>query len=329
MTKTLVLGKQVVALTINEVISRYEISNQAEGKSPRTITWYTEMLLSFSGYMKKELQRHDLSALNIDTVRSYIIHLRNKPKFQGHPYTPQQNKFLSPRTVQCHVRVLKAFSTWLYSEGYTPENRLQNLKLPKAASKVMEPLTPQEIKKVVSSINRNLYSGERNHAVLVTLLDSGLRASEAAGITLDNLNLKDGYIKITGKGDKERIVPIGKFVQMELLHYIERVRPQPYGSDCDKLFLSRGGKPITVNTVKLVFSRLAKSSGVNRLHAHLCRHTFAINYLLNGGDIFSLREILGHTTLEMVNHYLHFTSSQITAQHHKYSPMDRMQEKEG
>ncbi len=283
------------------------------------------MLLSFTGYMKVELQCHNFSVFNIGTVRSYIIHLRNKPKFQGHPFTPQQNKLLSPSTVQCHIRALKAFASWLYAEGYTTHNRLQNLKLPKAPSKIIEPLTPQEIKKVASSINRNSYSGERNHTMLVTLLDSGLRASEAAGIILANLNLKDGYIKITGKGNKERIVPIGKFVQMELLHYIEKVRPQPYYSDCDKLFLSRGGKPITVNTVKLVFSRLARSSGVNRLHAHLCRHTFAINYLLNGGDIFSLREILGHTTLEMVNHYLHFTSSQITAQHHKYSPMDRLQ----
>lgn len=112
MTKTLVLGKQAVALTIDELISRYEISNQADCKSPRTIAWYTEMLMSFSGYMKVELQCHDLSAFNIDTVRSYIIHLHNKPKFQGHPYTPQQNKLLSPRTVQCHVRALKAFSSW-------------------------------------------------------------------------------------------------------------------------------------------------------------------------------------------------------------------------
>jgi len=124
-------------------------------------------------------------------------------------------------------------------------------------------------------------------------------------------------------------VPIGKFVQMELLHYIEKVRPQAYGGDCNNLFLSRGGRPMTLNTVKLVFSKLARSSGVKRLHAHLCRHTFSGNYILNGGDIFSLREILGHTTLEMVNHYLHFTSSQITAQHHQYSPMDRIQEKDG
>lgn len=128
-----------------------------------------------------------------------------------------------------------------------------------------------------------------------------------------------------GKGSKERIVPIGKYVQMTLWHYVDKVRPKPFSGDCDNLFLSREGKPITVNTIKLMFSRLARASGVKRLHAHLCRHTFAINYLMNGGDIFSLREIVGHTTLDMVNHYLHFTSTQITEQHHKYSPMDKLQ----
>ncbi len=127
-----------------------------------------------------------------------------------------------------------------------------------------------------------------------------------------------------GKGSKERIVPIGKYIQMTLWSYIDKVRPEPINPDYNNLFLTQAGKPITENTSLMVFSRLARSSGVERLHAHLCRHTFAINYLLNGGDIFSLREILGHTTLEMVNHYLHFTSSQITAQHRKYSPMDRL-----
>ncbi len=126
-----------------------------------------------------------------------------------------------------------------------------------------------------------------------------------------------------GKGSKERVVPIGKYIQMTLWTHIDKVRPEPIRPNCNNLFLTQDGKPITVNTIKLLFSRLAKTSGVERLHAHLCRHTFAINYLMNGGDIFSLREILGHTTLDMVNHYLHFTSSQITAQHQKYSPMDK------
>ncbi|MFC2004724.1 tyrosine-type recombinase/integrase [Chloroflexota bacterium] len=168
-------------------------------------------------------------------------------------------------------------------------------------------------------------SGARNFAILISLFDTGLRASELANITLTALNLEDGLIKVMGKGAKERVVPIGKFTQLTLWSYIDKVRPEPAIPDRNNLFLSSNGKNITVNTIKLIFSRLSKNSGVKRLHAHLCRHTFAINYLLNGGDIFSLKEILGHTTLEMVNHYLHFTSSQITAQHHKYSPMDKLQ----
>jgi len=310
---------------IQELIKRYELSNIAEGKSPKTIAWYRDMLTLFSRFLKTKQYPSGFSGFNIDTVREYIIYLRQKPKFEGHPYTPVQAKLISPRTVQCHVRALKAFSSWLYADCYTIDNRLKNLKIPKALVLVVEPLTPEEIKKVTASIDKKSPTGTRNYAIFATLLDTGLRASEAAGITLPNLNLADGFVKVMGKGSKERIVPIGKYIQMTLWSYIDKVRPEPVSPECNNLFLTQGGKPITVNTVKLVFSRLAKSSGVERLHAHLCRHTFAINYLLNGGDIFSLREILGHTTLEMVNHYLHFTSSQITDQHHKYSPMDRLQ----
>ena len=128
-----------------------------------------------------------------------------------------------------------------------------------------------------------------------------------------------------GKGAKERVVPVGKLVQMILWSRTDRVRPKVTRYACGNLFLSPYGEPISVNTIKLVFSRLAKKSGVERLHARLCRHTLAINCLLNGGDIFSLREILGHSSLDMVNHYLHLTSSQITHQHRKYSPMERLQ----
>jgi integrase len=202
--------------------------------------------------------------------------------------------------------------------------RLKNLKLPKAPAKIMEPLKPQEIRLILNNINKDSATGIRNHAILETMLDTGLRASGIADISISGLNLKDGYIKVMGKGSKERIVPIGKHVQMTLFSYIDKTRPVPIKPSCNKLFLSRSGKPITPNTIKLMFSRLAKKSKVNRLHAHLCRHTFSINYLLNGGDIFSLKEILGHTTLDMVNHYLHFTSAQIVMQHHKYSPMDKL-----
>ena len=316
------ISTRVTSLT--ELIALYERSNRAEGKSPKTISWYSDILNQFSSYLKTEGYSRSLSTINLDIVRGYVLYLRQKPKFKGHPFTPAQVDVLSPRTVQCHVRALKAFSSWLYSEGHTKENRFKNLKLPKTPIKVMEPLTPEEIDNIIKRINIKTRVGARNSAIFVMLLDTGLRASEEAAITLNNLNLTDGYVKVLGKGGKERIVPMGKYVRMVLWSYIDKIRPEPAIPDLNNLFLSSNGKPITVNTIKLVFSRLAKTSGVKRLHAHLCRHTFAINYLLNGGDIFSLKEILGHTTLEMVNHYLHFTSAQITAQHHKYSPMDKL-----
>lgn len=180
------------SLSLWELIGRYEVSNKAAGKSVRTTRWYDELLRALAGYLEANYHACDLSFLNVDTVRDYILYLRQKPKFSGHPYAPAQTETLSPRTVQCHVRASKAFASWLYAEGYTSENRLKNLKLPKAPATVMEPLSPEEIDKVVSSINKQSPTSARNHAIIVTLLDSGMRAAEAASITLGNLNLSQG-----------------------------------------------------------------------------------------------------------------------------------------
>jgi len=314
--------------TIDDLITRFEMSNVVDGKSPKTVRWYNDILKLFSRYLKENGQTNTIDGFNIENARKYVLYLRTRNKFDGHPYTPQQHSLLSPQTIRGHIRGCKAFSSWLCREKYTDENMLQYLKIPKAPVKLIEPLTDQEINTITSSINHDSPTGSRNHAIFVTALDNGLRASELADIAIGQLDLKRGYVKVMGKGSKERIVPIGDFVKMTLWNYLNRIRPEPATADCDKLFLSPSGKPITANTIKLVFSRLAKKSRVKRLFCHLCRHSFSINYLLNGGDIFSLKEILGHTTLEMVNHYLHFTRSQLTAQHHKYSPMDRLQKEQ-
>jgi site-specific recombinase XerD len=88
--------------------------------------------------------------------------------------------------------------------------------------------------------------------------------------------------------------------------------------------LTLEGKPLSSNAAKLIFERLAQKSGIKRLHIHLCRHTFATNYLINGGDVFSLRQILGHTSLEMVKRYVNLASAHVRVQHRKFSPMDRL-----
>jgi site-specific recombinase XerD len=321
---TTVITVKNAPLAIDEAVKRYALSNEAAAKSPRTIAWYTAMLGQFRAWLKTTRYPLYLPAINMDRAKEYILFLLHRPKYGGHPTIPVKAGPLSPKTVQCHVRALKAFSSWLHAEGYITSNRLEHLQLPKAPATMVEPLTPDEIDKIIGSLNRKSPGGARDHALLVTLLDTGLRASEAAGITLGHLNLADGYIKVMGKGSKERVVPIGQYARSILASYIEKVRPGPAGPGGDRLFLSPDGKPITPNSIVLAFARMARASGVARLHAHLCRHTFAVNYLMNGGDVFSLKGILGHTTLDMVSSYLHFTSSQITAQHHKFSPMDKL-----
>ena len=156
------------------------------------------------------------------------------------------------------------------------------------------------------------------------LLDTGLRIGELVHLTMDNVHMDEGYLKVMGKGRKERIVPIGINAQKALQRYLFRIRPKPSNPTVNNVFLSQSSNPLTENSMKLMFARLSDRTKVFRLHAHLCRHTFATRFLINGGDVFSLQQILGHSTLEMVRHYVSLASSHIAIQHQKFSPLDRL-----
>ena len=125
-----------------------------------------------------------------------------------------------------------------------------------------------------------------------------------------------------GKDSKERIVGFGSATQKALMRWIYHFRPEPARED--RVFLNLDGQTMTDSGRQLLFRRLAKSSGVKRLHAHLLRHTFAVNFLMNGGDAFTLQQILGHTTLEMTKRYVNLASAHVMVQHKRFSPVDQM-----
>ena len=210
----------------------------------------------------------------------------------------------------------------LEDEGYTEENRLARLRVPKAPQKVAPVLSEDDVRRVLAAIDQDTILGVRAYAVLVTLLDTGLRCSELTGLLLADLNLEGSYCKVMGKGAKERIVPFGAAAQKALWRYVTYFRAGPFHAGIDNVFLTVDGRPMNVNSVKLLMKRVAQKSGVTRLHPHLCRHTFATRYLINGGDVFSLQQILGHTTLEMVRRYVNLASAHVAVQHRKFSPMD-------
>lgn len=298
-------------LELPNLILHFAQSNKADGKSPKTVSWYSEMLTCYVKYLETTNILPTLVNIDINTVRHFIIH--------------EQSRMLSPNTIACRVRAMKAFASWLLREGYTNDNMLSNLKIPKIPKKVIEPLTPDEIDKLIRYQNPLTAMGSRNIAILTTFTDTGMREDELCSMPFKDAHIEEGYLKVMGKGAKERIVPIGSLVQKILWRYVFHFRPQPENDLNDYLFLTLDGRKLSNNAVKLLLKRWGRKAGVPRLHAHLCRHSFATNFLIyKCGDTFRLQQILGHSTLEMVRQYVNYASVHDMIQNHVSSPMDRM-----
>lgn len=298
-------------LELDKLILHFAQSNKAEGKSPKTIDWYTEMLTGFSKFIIGTDRRAVLAEFNTASVREFVIH--------------EQGRGLSPYTVQGKVRALKVFASWLLNEDYTTDHLLYNLKLPKVPVNLIEPLTTAEVDHLLSYQNPLTALGCRNIAILVVMLDTGIRVSELCGLRFADAHIEEGYLKVMGKGSKERIVPVGSLAQKMLWRYIIHFRPEPEVETEDYLFLTLDSKPLHPNAIKLLLKRWGRKAGVPRLHAHLCRHTYATNFLnYQCGDVFRLQQILGHSTLEMVRRYVHFASAQAMVNGKPSSPIDHM-----
>jgi len=298
-------------IQLSKLVSHFNQCLKAEGKSPKTVSWYEEMLSVFTRYLESSGIIPILANFNLESVRAFIVY--------------EQNRGLSPYTVQARVRAMKAFSSWLFDEQYIGENILAKLKMPKAPVKVIEPLTTEEVDKLISVQNPLTSIGSRNIAILITFLGTGLRENELSSLSFEDAHIEQGYLKVMGKGSKERVVPIGGLGQKLLWRYVFHFRSEPINELNNYLFLTIDGKKLEPNAIKLLLKRWGKKAGVPRLHAHLCRHTYATDFLIyNCGDVFRLQQILGHTTLEMVRKYVHYASAHILINGNVASPVDRM-----
>jgi len=189
---------------------------------------------------------------------------------------------------------------------------------------MIEILADREIDSIFSCINPKCFLRARQYTIVLLLLDTGIRASELCGLTLDNTDIDNGTIKVMGKGRKERIVPFASGTKKALLRYVTTWRPEPAYEGIDNLFLSIRGTPLSYNGLRHVITRIGHRAGIPRLHPHLFRHTFAVKYLINGGDVMTLRLILGHATLEVTRTYVHLAEAHVQVQHHRFSPVDRI-----
>jgi site-specific recombinase XerD len=303
--------KGVDDLTLADLASFFEFHNRTEGKSPNTIKWYNEVLGRFERFLRAEQLSLLIRDIGEPEVRAFIDHLQHKVKWseQG-----RSGEHLSGSGIQNRVRGLKAFFAWLAREGYTETNRLEKLRNFKVEQKLKDILDEAEIGQVLGALDVKTPWGARDHAILVLMLDSGLRLSEVVGLKDKDLDVEVGALKVLGKGNKERIVPFGAAAQKTLWRYRHHYRPDSRRSD--RFFLTLEGATMTQSGLISLFKRL---------HPHLCRHTFATRYLIHGGDVFSLQQILGHTTLDMVRKYVQLANAHVAVQHRKFSPMDHVE----
>ncbi len=172
----------------------------------------------------------------------------------------------------------------------------------------------------------------RNRAILWLLYDTGIRVSELTNLRVGDLDRKHGVITVLGKGSKERRIALGQNCLRNLLYYLDKHRPNEeelaeWGSAGeDHAFLSETRQPLTKNGVELLFKRLKARAGIvgKRISPHIFRHTFAINYLVQSNDPFSLQELLGHEDMTTVKNYMHMNDATIQDQKRKYSPGDHI-----
>ena len=307
---------------LKRVFESYALYNRSEGKASATISWYDDKLREFLRWLDGQGDSTDLAEFTIDRVREFVLHLQGREdKYERNPFVPTRHEKLSSHTIQGHVRVLKAFASWLYREGYTDDNLLQWCRLPKARRIEWGWLTQEGGERPRRGFDRKTGMGARDFAIVLTFLDSGLRCGDLCNLALDGADLDTGQLKVIGKGNKERTVPVGVRAVRALRRYRDHFRPP---IEAPNFFMTVEGKPLTVASVRLMIRRAKQRANIPRLHAHLLRHPFAIHYLMAGGDVFSLQRTLGHSSLEVTRMYVNMVASQVKEKHRLFSPMDNM-----
>jgi integrase/recombinase XerD len=218
------------------------------------------------------------------------------------------------------------------AEGVLDHDPTERVRAPKAEKKHIRVFSDDEVRALheacVPPANglrpdvRRMIAA-RNRAILWTLLDTGMREGELCGMRFKDLDRQRGTIYIMGKGAKERKLLLGQRGYHYLTSYLDHWRGDPETSE-DRLLLTDDGSPLTESTVRQLFRRLKRLSGITdkRVSAHTCRHWYAIRFLLKGGKLFALQRHLGHESLEMVKIYAHFTDQDAEAEKRKYSPAD-------
>jgi integrase/recombinase XerD len=290
--------------------------------SPRTLEARRDLVSKLLWFLRqREAERCGLMEL-----RSFLAYMsRGHEEPGGRWGNPRLTKPVKPSTIETHFVNLRTLFTFLVAEGVIDTSPMDGLKPPVVRDDQVQPFTNEQVAALLEAAHRSRYP-RRNEAILYFLLDTGARASELCGLRMRDLDLKARQCRVLGKGNKARTLPLGRQTVRALWAYLQRQEREPGDPVFAGERVGETGEPLTRSGLLQIIHDLGQRAGLEAVRSspHTCRHYFAINFLRAGGNVFTLKEILGHTSLTMVNRYLKIAQADVAAQHRQFSPMDRL-----
>ena len=280
--------------------------NVERSVSSNTIESYKRDLLKFKKYLKSkkikllDIARHD--------ILDFLLYLKNKK--------------LSDSTIGRNLAAIKTFWKFLVKEQIIKENFLLLVEMPKIWKKIPDVLDKNEIIKLLEGPINDTIVGIRDKAILELLYATGLRVSELVNLKLEDINLKENFLYCFGKGEKQRLVPIGSFAKNALIEYLQNSREVfLLNKESDYIFLSRLGKNLSRQSICKIIKKYMKKTAIKKnITPHTLRHSFATHLLESGADLIALQEMLGHADISTTQIYTHVNKEKLKEVHKKFHP---------
>lgn len=294
-------------MLLKEGLSEYKQYLIVEkGLSKNTIIAYLNDLNKFSNYLKDIHQIDKIEDISKEHIRLYL-----KKLSQTNSATSITRRMVS----------LRMFFTFLMKEKIIDVNIMSSFDLPKINKRLPTVLSVQEMQEILDSIVIDDHLSSRNRCMLELMYATGLRVSELINLNVSSVNIYMGYIKVIGKGDKERIVPISDIAKKILDEYLNHYREKFIKKESSLLFFNNHGNKLSREEFYLILKQVIKQTSVNKkVSPHTIRHSFATHLLENGADLRSIQELLGHSDISTTTIYTHISNQKIKNEYQQFHP---------
>ncbi|MGM9969320.1 MAG: site-specific tyrosine recombinase XerD [Anaeroplasma sp.] len=304
--------KEVIFYEISDF--KYHLEDDLRA-SHNTIAAYISDLEQYAEFLNKYEKIDDVDQIERDDIQKYIQSMKRKN--------------LSKTSIIRKIIAIKDFHKYLYKEGITKEDPAKHVNVPKPDKILPTVLSQEEINRMISSIKGDEPLDLRNRAMIETLYAAGLRISELLSLTIQNIHLREKYLVVIGKGNKERMIPLGEMAVIALRKYIEKGRDKIAKTKSNLLFFNYKGEAMSRQGFFKYIKKLASECGIEKeISPHTIRHSFATHLLEGGTDLRIVQEMLGHEDISTTQIYTHIDKSKLKNMYDHTHPLAKNNEED-